>query len=446
MSLEQAINKSLVAVCLLCLLSCRDRGVIFVTQDGSGDTRDTDVDSGDAMQDEMEDETLLDMPGDEADMADIDVSDATEPDLISDPPDLEILEKEPIRPSREPRPCGEGCRQVSFTELNVGHYIDVWDNYLAVSVSGSYGRNDRVWLIDLATLDHYVIAETDHHDTCQPCVAIPTIHEETLAFGFHTRCESTEKRCQFFIFDIDRWSAESVYSRMFEGACPSRLNIFGTYLAWWDGRVPTTFGGQAFLFNMETAEERLLSPDGCCATSTHMYGNYVAWEQGIPGNGKQIWVHDIHENESFRVSEGNREKYSPHVYMNTVLWTECFVDGCDKYTGKSADIVMKDLDTGDIVKITDNEHMTGGPVMWGDVVAWSDCRNDPVNSAECLHRAWDGTREWDVYMKYLTTGEESQVTGLPGSEVVMAIYENKIYFVASDKEGILSVFEVTIGA
>lgn len=76
--------------------------------------------------------------------------------------------------------------------------------------------------------------------------------------------------------------------------------------------------------------------------------------------------------------------------------------------------------------------------MWGDIVAWNDCRNDPENSAEC----WN--REWDVYMKDLSTGEERRLIDLPWWETLRTIYENRIYFLKWDLERITSVFEITI--
>ena len=76
--------------------------------------------------------------------------------------------------------------------------------------------------------------------------------------------------------------------------------------------------------------------------------------------------------------------------------------------------------------------------MGDDVVIYSDCRDDPENYEEC----WDS--EWDIYMKDITTGEETQLTDLAGPETAEAVWESRIYFIKSDLEEILSIFEISL--
>ena len=309
---------------------------------------------------------------------------------------------------------------------------------LSSGATGPTPDIDRIWLVDLISLNHYIISETDFSASNQPTSRIVDICGDIMVWDYSEKLDE-DLRCHYIMrFDIAARSLESVWQRNFESKGPQDLKIFSDYLAWWDGRDIVPWGGQAFLYDTVTAEERLLSPDGCCASFVKMDNNWVVWEQGIPGNGIQIWIHDIARNESRPLTSGRLDKYSAYVFGDRVAWAECVVEGCTKYDGLSADIMMMDVATGDVTQVTNDSFNQGGPVIGDDVIFWADCRNDPENSAEC----WNN--QWDIYMKDLTSGEETRLTDLSGGEIPVAIWENKLYFLMLDLENILSVFEIEL--
>jgi hypothetical protein len=355
--------------------------------------------------------------------------------------DSETVELVPIPPSRPAMDCGPSCRQVSFAESAVWEWIvGIWEDRLVFS-SGATGPTpdiDRIWLVDLTNLNHYIISETDYSALNKPISRIVDIYRDIIVWDFSEKLDE-DLRCHYIMrFNLSTCTIDSVWQRNFESKGPKDLKIHGDHLAWWDSRDVVAWGGQAFLYDMETGEERLLSPDGCCASFVMMDGNWVVWEQGIPGNGIQIWIHDIERSESRPLTSGRLDKYSAYVLGDKVAWAECVVDGCTKYDGLSADIMMMDVVTGEITPITNDTHAQSTPVLGDGIIAWADCRNDPENSAEC----WN--RKSDVYLKNLDTGEESRLTNVPNNALPAVIWGNKLFFLTRDLDDILSVFEITL--
>jgi len=362
------------------------------------------------------------------------------------------VELNPLHPLRPPMPCGPNCRQVSFAESNViDWHIDINDNGLVFSSGGTgiASYTGRVWLVDLTTLDHYVLHETNSKEALKPGVGYPTIDDKKINYLFvSNEIEGINNRVIYRVisYDISKNNRSQIWCGIYETKYPCQtpaglmqIEFYGHYLAYWDGRICASWGGQVFLYDIETGEERLLSPNGWGASNISMDGNWVVWEQGAPGYGKQIWVHDIARNESRPITGGRLDKWSPYVHGNRIVWAECFADGCTKYDGLSADIMMMDIDTEMVTHITNDIHLQSHPVIGDNIIAWTDCRNDPENTAEC----WNS--EFDIYIKDLNTGEERQLTNLPGgNEVPVAIWGNKVYFIKPDLERILSVFEITI--
>jgi len=349
----------------------------------------------------------------------------------------------PVPPSRPPMPCGPNCRQVSFAESDVWSWtIGIWENKLVFSTGTTGYTPDitRIWLVDLDNLNQYIISESNVANVDQPISRNTDIFDNKIVWVYSVLIDLDRyiSRNCIMLYDLTDLSLTNVWSMVFPSREPSDLRIYGNYLAWWDGRVIVPWGGQVFLFNIETAEERLLSPDECCASAVEMNGNWVVWEQGVPGSGTNIWVHDIERNESRPITSGRKDKWSPYVYDNKVVWAECFVEGCTHYDGLSADIMVMDLITGEVTRITNDLHLQTWPLLGDNIVLWTDCRNDPENSAEC----WN--REIDIYMKDLTTQEERRVTDLPGDEGPDGIWGNKVYFLKRDLANILSVFELTL--
>jgi beta propeller repeat protein len=411
--------------------------------------QDLDSTAGDS-----EDMALEDMAADRAedgwDIEDVPegLDDSPVPDALdadSDSGEIEHLDLVPITPTRPAMPCGDGCRQVTLLDMGERDIeYDVWGDWLVLGVLDRYTpMTHQVSLVDLVTLDFYILDETNFSEPERPAVGHPAIWENKIVYTFQFNTSPvTYYRNTLFLVDL----AESTRAplRTFdypypEGSGPHNTGIFYDYVVWKDDRTNPLGGENVYMMSLLSGGEMLVSDHCCYSHAPRIYGTKIVYTEGISGGGMNVWLYDIDSGEHRQLTDGAWDQFNPDIYESTVVWT----DGRNGGTAMSQtnmDVYMMDLETGEERVVTDNPASQIIPVsIWGSRVVYADCRNDPVYPDEGAYAT-----EIDIYMMDIETGEERRLTSLPGIEGIPLIHGNRVYFIKRDLEDLWSVFEITI--
>ncbi len=101
---------------------------------------------------------------------------------------------------------------------------------------------------------------------------------------------------------------------------------------------------------------------------------------------------------------------------------------------------MMDLTTGVETPVCTDPAAQFAPVtIWGDRIAWMDCRNDPMHPDHC-----DYGDRMDIYIYDIPSGTETLATDFPGHKFYPRLHGNKLYFEMGDNDGVSSIFEITL--
>jgi hypothetical protein len=112
-------------------------------------------------------------------------------------------------------------------------------------------------------------------------------------------------------------------------------------------------------------------------------------------------------------------------------------EGGTVWSLEHADIYMYEISSGLEAPICVHEAAQASSDIWGNVVVWEDCRNDPEHTNE------PSQCSKDLYMYDLDTEEEIRLVNM-GNGGGPQIVENNVYFLMDDDSGVFSVFKVTI--
>lgn len=426
--------------------SCSSKGSEDAGMDDATDGNDLDMavldetESVIEIQDtviELQDETGDALESGDGDIYESDLSDTTtDIDYIADLIGYQELVPYPV--SRPPTPCGEGCRQVSFADHGVwyGNY-DVWGDYLVFNIIESPGK--KVILVDLTSLDHYVVNEADASEEGGPANGWVTLYDNIILYGYMLRFYHVDTN-YLMRFDLSSNYQTSIWRKDYpENNGPSQYDIFGDHVIWWDNRTGDMGDGHHYLLNTASGEEREISTEPCFVCDIALYGNYAVFEGDAEGRTViHLFVHEIESGETRKITIGDWDHVVPSVYGDIVVWTD-LRNGGDYLSLEHSDIYMKDLRTDEESAICDHTASQGAAYIWGNKIAWTDYRNDP-EYPNVPSRA----SVVDIFMYDIETGEEVQFTSNPGRKSVVKIHENKLYYIMADSSGILSVFEKII--
>jgi beta propeller repeat protein len=407
------------------------------SRDGAEDTSldlAPDADSAD-----LPDDPLIDL-GDVIDAGDVtDGSDGCSrvSDLVGH---LDIV---PVPPGRSATDCGEGCRQVTFAEYNQLSVFDVWGDYLVYNTSSSESGIFRswIWIVDLDTLDAYLINQAHSTDEYDPTIGWVSIWNEVVIYAYQQRtpeyCYSL-LRFNFSTSYQDVLLTDHAHMSGFED-----LQMFDDSVVWWDNRTGETGDGWFWHLRIAEREETRISSVPCFVCGVRgmdVHGSHAVFHGDNGGSGFiHLYVYDTVTSVTEQITSGNHDHCMPSIWENTVVWTD-MRNGGSAASQTYADVYMYDLETG--VETVVCDHPASQPAVasvWGDRIVWKDLRNDPDHpndppAAEVV----------DVYMYTISTGVESRIDLPAGRKGPMKLWDNKLYFNMVDDAGIQSVFEKTL--
>jgi hypothetical protein len=416
---------------------------------GNGSNKDGDAEldtSGDNYPDTSVDSDRVDIP----DANDDSIEDTVYCDPIADYTayDLSFLDP-PSLPSRSATECGECCRQVSITEhevVNCG--FSVYGRYLAVTTSNRSSTGIiREYLIDLSNLDHYLIVQTGPYleEELFEYAEEIALHDNLLAYVTIKEASTGPPPIivdsSMVTIDLENatYRTDDLGEYVLGRAIPSQLNFSGDWFAWIETRDVEPYPLGLNVMDLATGTERMVDTgDGYDASEPDIEGDRVVFRQW----DHRIRIYDISEGTFTDVSGGETfdwYRYQPGIWGNLVAWHD-LREGGDYVTQELVDIYMKDIVTGEETVVCNHPAAQVAALDMGyGLIAWPDLRNDPVSPNNPY-----AAENFDIYAYRIETGEEFQVTDLPGRELCPKIFENRIYFVMEDDAGVLSVFEKII--
>jgi hypothetical protein len=313
---------------------------------------------------------------------------------------------------------------VSITEhevVNCG--FSVYGRYLAVTTSNRISPLIiREYLIDLVTLNHYLIIQTG-----------PYLEEEMFVFGgeiavfnnllaYLMDCQISTGPSPILVDDdmviIDLEDSTLKTYNLGEyilgTTIPSQLSFSGDWFAWIETRDVEPYPLGLNVMDQATGTEQMIDTgDVFDALEPDLDGDRVVFLQG----DHRIRIYDISEGTFTDVSGGGTfdwYRYQPGIWGNLVAWHD-LREGGDYVTQELADIYMKDIVTGEETVVCNHPAAQVAALDIGyGLIAWPDLRNDPVSPNNPY-----AAENFDIYAYRIETGEEFQ----------------------EDDAGVLSVFE-----
>ena len=145
-------------------------------------------------------------------------------------------------------------------------------------------------------------------------------------------------------------------------------------------------------------------------------------EYAAIGPGDQLYIVNVETGQIVQVTDGVHPKYEAALSARYVAWVDHrrMIELNDRGTNPpfnySADIFVLDRATGEEKRITEAPARRVGLEISGDWLAWMDSRNASSGSHS----------EFDIYAYNLRTGEEIPAAVGPGSQRSPAIYGNTV--------------------
>lgn len=433
---------------------------------GQGTDRDaSDVLDGDADADVLVDPDLPDESDTLIDPdPDPDVPDDTHPtdpvmDEVADPDlvdcqeldyeatDLGTLEL-PVYDTvdRTPMECGDCCRQVSFTQGDLwsGAY-DVWGDWLIMNTWFDQDIDHmfkRVILVSLTTLEHFIVDERNSKLADRPANGYVDLFLNRMVFQTGASPTPSTWDYELKVNTYTDPSTNMIGSSVFEydypvayGGAMQSMDSWGDLVAWSDYRSPLPV---IAVLDLETREECLVTGRGFGAGNPAVWNGKVVFHEGSMG-WFNVFVYDSADGSVTRLTGPEGDQFGADIWQDKVVWTDTHGEGTmmDQF---NSDVYMMDLSTGTRIAVCTNPAMQPAPVsIYGDRIAWVDCRDDPAHAEDCGH-----AERTEIYIHDIATGTETRLTDSPYKKHDPIVFENRVYFTMDDADGVLSIFEVTL--
>jgi hypothetical protein len=303
--------------------------------------------------------------------------------------------------------------------------------------SGS-GNNTRVILVDLAGGEEFIIEERALESTLEgvrfDILRYPTIFNSDIYYSrscsFDTPGEERAE-CEIVRFSLVTGTRDVVHS--FEvcdpGAencwCPLELDSYGDHLIWQDNRVGMAGSQQVRMLDLSSGVETAITDLPRPVGGISIWENLVSFEDQyyVP---YPMYLYNIETGETRTFSDGEHDSWHLKVWENLMTWTDTRAGGTHA-TRTGANIYMMDLTTDVETSICTNPVAQFDSFIYGDIIAWTDTRDDPDHPDE-----WLIADNWNVYAYRISTGEEMRLTDLPGREEAVEMLDGRVFFWMTD--------------
>lgn len=387
---------------------------------GGTDSDDSDGDNSDIVTEDRI-EVVPDVPVDtvQPDTAldgEPDTPDDTVYDSTVDPGEWEWIEL----PAGED--CGEGCRQLTFTDSVETTQWDVWDGVVAY-----VDPDHQLYVVDTNAGRYALIPPLRQELSVPPPpprvgYRYPAVYENRV-YSEWTTTLIDPWTSEINEIDLGTMSGRSLYLREYvpgsEGFWTAmNIDVF-------ESRIVAAGGCGSYehrelcLFNAESPGEVSVLIAERYGLENSIWGDIVVWTTGTDDiqawdftSGERILITDDAPDQCFaRVQDGRV------VYQDLSLGTaSCFSSWAN------AAVFVYDIETESRVRLTNGEWIAAIPDIFGDIVIWADYRNcaDP-NHKNSFYNV-------EIWGHDLVSGVDFQITDLPGrAKTTPRIWGDKVY-------------------
>jgi len=175
-----------------------------------------------------------------------------------------------------------------------------------------------------------------------------------------------------------------------------------------------------------------------------MDGEHLVFQTHNPNTGfSNIMLYNVRTEERYFIDPQEAAQYIPRISGKKIVWT----DGRNEdppgnyLSPQNGDIYIYDIDTKKSAPVETESSKQHYPGIDGDIVAWEDYRNEPVDKTP----TGNGVNR-DIYFKVLSTGKIYQLTSEMGYELFPRVSNGRIFYRALDANKQLAIFQVDVEA
>jgi hypothetical protein len=325
--------------------------------------------------------------------------------------------------------CGEGCRQISFSEGVRSEQWDVSDSFLVYNGTGSVdttgSQEHLLRIVDTSTLKHLAIPNVHpEFDTNAYGTGLPTVYDGIIYYAWEERGRNANYGY------IDMVSAniadhkQSVIKRIvnvdteYGGIKWAELDAGSYGLATQGGcGDPTTYNLCYFTYT-DPMNPRELVPD---------YGSHNTFFEGkiVYYTGDyDIHLYDLATNKVVKITDDQHEtsQLMARMHGKKVVYQDLrFGTGDGMGNWNHSAVFLYDLDTKETQQVSGGDWIACYPDVHNDVVVWLDyraCTNpNDINQFRCAQ----------VWGKNIKTGVEKQISAIARPKDFVRVWDNRVY-------------------
>jgi beta propeller repeat protein len=332
--------------------------------------------------------------------------------------------------------CGPGCKQLSFEELNPVTGWSAKGRYVGYTQFGT--SEPRV--VDVESNCFAVIVHPEFGQDAS--FMYPDVNGDRVGYSVMNYSPSISR--EFLTVALDTGEME----RCLQASSPAdsiyhyrNTNLDFGIIAFLEVKSSNS-QGQAMLFDIPTSTLTEMSAPNLSLWDLRLSTDIAVWTDKAGGGG-DIYAHRISTGETWNLTDHPDGQFSPRIDGTRVVWTDLRHGGGNwdsQITWDHADIFMYDFATDELTSITNQDWLQLYPDIEGDRIVWQDSRacEEPNNPFD-----WS---DIDIWMYDLSTGQQHQITNLPGPEGDPQISGDRVFFMAYSPDGYPAIFVQDLAA
>jgi beta propeller repeat protein len=333
--------------------------------------------------------------------------------------------------------CGPSCKQVTFADSVEKNY-DVWGDYVVYTTSFN-GTANHAYMANVVTGEEWRLEKGPWNQGGCTGIAV----DDGVVSWAYARDPSQGPYIVELIRTFDL--STRVYHDLtcIEHATEEISIIWGLDLA---HETLSFYMSDECLGCTDLYTVSLL--DGAAVKRTDLGAGVI---QTRAGEGLVLWTDlnqfnteimalDIESGDTTNLSNHDADQFHARIGGGRVVWVDHRNDAGGYYHQRNSDIYYYDLATGQTHEVCTDPAQQDQPDIDGDVVVWGDWRNNPI-PIPVYPSEFENS---DIYMKRISTGEETQLTDFPGMEYFPRLKGNRVYFMMGDDNNVLSVFMIEL--
>jgi beta propeller repeat protein len=326
---------------------------------------------------------------------------------------------------------------------------------------GSWPPRQYLCTFDLATQEKTRVLELPDKRLAEPpamygryLVWASVDAEEYMRRMTSSHFPTPEPDYDIFLLDMETDKVEQLTT---EEHAQEHPVIYGDTVAWMDARneepdiYPPSF--DIYAMDLATRQERRITENATAEGYDRLAisKSIIVWtdnrhaDHGIqshPSNSdnynNEIYAFDLDTGKETRITDSPANDHGAAIDRDTVVWLR-------QETLRGGDIFAYDLDTGLETQVSSSGYAEFEPSVSGGYVVWSDARVSLGNTSnDVIMNGVQG--QADVYLFYLTNGQEEKLTSTKPGQVAMGPIVSGEYVVYTVGGATNSIYVVNLAA